>query len=104
MQIITVQYLGVKYGGFTDIPNFSSLYRNNDSPMFLTINFQSLNSKYTSLKDFINGLLLNNSNNIGIALQEVWNVPHPELQKIEGFQLFIKQRSAGRGGGWPLYA
>ncbi len=96
-------YLGVKYGGFTDIPNFSSLHRNNDSPIFLSINVQSLNSKFLSLKDTINGLLLNNSNIIGIALQEVWSVPHPDLHKIEGLQLFIKQRSAGRGGGVGLY-
>jgi hypothetical protein len=42
--------------------------------------------------------------NIGvIALQEVLSVPHPNLVNILGFNLILKTRSNGRGGGIGIY-
>jgi hypothetical protein len=48
--------------------------------------------------------LTNKGANIGaIALQEVWSVPHSDIVNIPGFNLVLKTRSNGRGGGIGFY-
>ena len=48
--------------------------------------------------------LINNGIKVAaIALQELWNLPHPELLKIPNYQLFFKQRNNARGGGVGFY-
>ena len=95
-------YLSAEYGSYADISSLATQYNSLDSPLFLSLNVQSLNSKFNALKDLINHLIMNNSNIAVIAIQEVWNVPYPDLLKINGFQLFLKQRQTGRGGGWDF--
>lgn len=89
--------------GYCNINNLTNKLKNQNDPLFLNINIQSLNSKYEKLVEFINELLSLKLNIISIALQEIWSIPYPDLLKIENFDLIFKQRSGGRGGGVGFY-
>ena len=69
----------------------------------LSLNICSLMSKHQNLLSFINELTNKNINITVIALQEVWNVPYPELVTIPGFNLVFKQRKHTTGGGVAFY-
>jgi exonuclease III len=74
------------------------------SPCYLSLNVQSLNSKYELLKDFILELLSNDINIEIIAIQETWQIEILELVSIPGFHPFIcNQRVGMRGGGVGFY-
>jgi hypothetical protein len=73
-----------------------SLSNINDIVM-LSVNVCSLMSKFNSVSDYINNLFSNNVNVKVIALQEIWNVPYPELVSIKGFNLVTNQRKSGGG-------
>ncbi len=98
---------------FTHI-NISSKYYDNNSlietfsntntPLILSLNIQSLPSKYNALLDLITNLTNNNIRIDIIALQETWNIPYPDLLAIPGFHpLIFETRPRNRGGGWILY-
>ena len=72
---------------FHDLDSLASLSKN--KPIFISINIQSLNSKFESLKTEI---LLLQSKHVQvdvIAIQETWDVKHPELLQLPGYQQFI---------------
>ena len=99
----TNPYVNSSYGGYADLSSLTVGHGSSLAPLFLSLNVQSLNSKYLSLKDLVNGLTKENINLNAIALQEVWNIPHPDLLKIDNYQLFLNQRSNSRGGGVGFY-
>jgi len=69
-------------------------------PVFLSLNVQSLNSKFDALNLLISNLKNQDINIEIIALQEIWEIQYPELLKIQGFQQIIfKKRRDMRGGG-----
>jgi exonuclease III len=66
----------------------------------LSINIQSLQSKFEQLKSEIDECMSKNISIDVIALQEIWDVSHPELFVIPGYKpLICKKRRGMRGGG-----
>jgi len=91
-------------GKFYDIDTMSLDLCNENSSFCLSLNVQSIMSKYDSLNVFVLELLAKGINVELIALQEIWNVEFPDLLDIEGFQpLIYKQRTNMRGGGVGFY-
>ena len=60
-------------------------------------------NKFADLSDFIQQSLKNNVNIKVIALQEIWNIPYPELITIPNFHFVYKSRVNVRGGGVAFY-
>jgi hypothetical protein len=73
-----------------------------ESPIYLSLNIQSLNSKFEELQQFVHDLRLKGINLEVIALQETWAIQYPEL--IPGYQQIVyKNRLGMRGGGVGFY-
>ena len=53
----------------------------------LSVNIQSLNSKFNALDSLIADLIKNNVDLSLLALQEIWQVDHPDLFEINGYNL-----------------
>jgi exonuclease III len=88
------------YDNTSLINSFSS----SNSPIIMSINIQSLQSKYSTLLEFINHLANNNVTIDAIALQETWSIPYKDLFSIPGFHPIITEsRPQGRGGGVGFY-
>jgi hypothetical protein len=82
--------------------NMSSLsqLQNADSPLYISLNIQSLNSKFEQLKEQILNLVNSNVKIDVISLQETWELRYPDTLKIPGFQeIIFKSRLGMRGGG-----
>ena len=97
-------YINLNFSdGYLDLSQLILKFKNKSQPLFLSLNIQSLNSKFNALKDLVEELTKNGINLAVIALQEIWNLPHPDLLKIQNFQLYFKQRTSSRGGGVGFY-
>jgi exonuclease III len=84
--------------------NIDSLADSVKTPIFLSINVQSLLSKFDQLLEFITILSNLNVQIDVIAVQEIWEVKYKELVILPGFQpLVCKTRSDMRGGGVGFY-
>ena len=88
---------------YTDVENFVATYKNSKKPFLLSLNICSLNSKYENLKYLIHEISKNNINVLAIALQEIWQIPYPDLYSIDEYTFIFSQRSTGRGGGVGFY-
>ena len=89
---------------FHDLFTLPLTIQSKTSPCYISLNVQSLNSKYESLKDYIIKLISKNDNIEIIALQEVWQIQHIDLISIPGFHpLVCSQRGGMRGGGVGFY-
>ena len=73
---------------YSDIDQFILSFKNSKKPFFLSLNIRSLNSKYFELKQLISEISSNNINVIAIVLQEIWQIPYPDLLAIEGYSFF----------------
>jgi hypothetical protein len=74
--------------------------RNSGNALYLSLNIQSLNSKFDELKVFILELHQKGLNIEVIALQETWEIQYPEYLIIPGYQqIAFKNRLGMRGGG-----
>jgi hypothetical protein len=91
-----------KYYDMSTVPTFLAKSK---CPIFLSINIQSLQSKYDQLKMQIGELLYKGVKIDVIAIQETWEVRYTDLFDIPGFQrLICKTREGMRGGGcWILF-
>ena len=69
----------------------------------LSLNVQSLNSKFMYIKDLFTECKSKNININTFAMQELWQIPHPELFKIDGYSLYTLLRKNNRGGGVGFY-
>ena len=87
---------------YFDPKSFNGAFNGNKDPLFISLNIQSLNSKYNELKILLNEL---NSCNIDlIVMQETWAVPFPNLVDLPGFQtVVVRNRQNMRGGGVGMY-
>jgi exonuclease III len=73
-------------------------------PLLISLNIQSLQSKFSNLLQFINELNSVKLNVDVIALQETWKVPHVDQFTIPGFHpLVYADRKGSRGGGVGFY-
>ena len=89
---------------FHDTNSIIRKFSSHNSPLFLNINIQSLQSKHEKLKNLILTLVNKNVQIDLIALQETWTIKHPQLLDIPGFQpLIFTNRKRGRGGGVGFY-
>jgi exonuclease III len=98
-------YLNVDINSkFYDMYNLPSILNDESSPIFLSINIQSLKSKHSELRNQIIELTSKNLKIDVIAIQETWDVCQPDLLAIPGYQTFIcKNRVNMRGGGVGFY-
>ena len=88
---------------YTDIPLLISKFKNKSDPIFLSLNIQSLPSKFNALKILLNEFETNNINIALIALQEIWNLNHHDLFSIPNYTFLYRQRQNTRGGGIGFY-
>jgi hypothetical protein len=56
-------------------------------------------SKHYSLSSYINEIIKKQVNVQVIAIQEIWDIPYPELISIKNFKLIQNPRTKMRGGG-----
>ena len=89
---------------YFNLKSFSAKCKSENKPVVISLNIQSLQSKFNDLVAFISNL---NSKNIFIdviALQETWAVPYPEAVSIPGYQkIVLNCREISRGGGVGFY-
>ena len=90
-------------GNFHDFNSFTNDPTIRNSPVYLNINVQSLNSKHANLNLLVRDIISKGINIEIIALQEIWSIEQPQLLCIEGFNLVYKQRVGMRGGGVGFY-
>ena len=88
-------------------PNFNflnSTVKNSTSLSLLSLNIQSLPSKYHDLLELITELSIKNCSPDFICLQETWLVVDANLYPLPGFQpIIFSSRTHGRGGGVGIY-
>jgi hypothetical protein len=89
---------------YLDTLQFSEKFRNNKRLSLMSLNIQSLPSKFESLKEFICELSNTNCSPDVICLQETWNIIDPNLFSLPGYQpLIFNNRSSSQGGGVGIY-
>jgi len=87
---------------YIDSTEFSSIKSNKFTT--LSLNIQSLSSKFNELSEFINELSNTNSSPDVICLQETWNVLDGSLFPLNDYQqLIFNNRNNSRGGGVGIY-
>ena len=98
-------YIGLNLSSkFYDIPSLSSDVSIVGKPIYLSINIQSLQSKYEQLLAELSEIENKGIYVEIIALQEIWDVRYPELYIIPGFKpIILKKRQGMRGGGVGFY-
>ena len=82
--------------GFHDPVTLSNMCSNYKSSVFLSLNIQSLMSKYEQLVLEIAELEQKNIVVDVIALQETWDIKYPELVVLDGFNPVIFKRRRGK--------
>ena len=88
---------------YYDITSFTNKFKHSKNPVIVSLNVQSIMSKFDSLSNFIYELLSRNINIDVIVLQETWAVQYPESIIIKGYQtisLQSRKTSKGRGVGF----
>jgi exonuclease III len=88
---------------YYDMYTISSDPRLINTPLFLSVNIQSLNSKYEELRHQIIDLCSKNIIIDVVALQEIWEIFCPDSLAIPGYQFVYKMRQGMRGGGIGFY-
>ena len=105
--LLSLQISNIKYHPnnhvYVDNSNFFKALQNNSAPFMLSLKIQSLNSKFNELNSFTSDLNKDYSNLSLIALQEIWQIQHPDLFTINGFKFFSSQRTKNKGGGVGFY-
>jgi hypothetical protein len=98
-------YFGVTVdSSYHDISSLSDLCSRHKSPVYLSINIQSLMSKHENLIIELAELEKNNICVDVIAIQETWDIKYPDLVHINGFSpVIFKRRRGMRGGGVGFY-
>jgi len=89
---------------FYDILALSKNLPVSKTPIYLSVNIQSLNSKFNELCNMLNELQLKKINIDVVALQETWEIRYADQLLIPGYQQIIfKNRLGTRGGGVGFY-
>ena len=92
------------HSDYFDADSFIAKFKNTAEPILLSINIQSLNSKFNTLKSFVGNVLDSGTPIDLIILQETWELRFPSQLRIPGFQsLSFRTRDRGRGGGVGIY-
>ena len=90
---------------YMDEDQFIVKYKNTSNMSILSMNVQSLQSKFSELTDFIDQLCINDCQPDIIALQELWIINDPDILSLKGYhKLVYKSRSnKTQGGGVGFY-
>jgi hypothetical protein len=98
-------YHGLKVTSeYHDTTSLGDLCSKKNTSIILSINIQSLHSKYEALLNEISELELKKIKVDAIALQEAWEIRYPELLCLPGFKpIIFKNRRGMRGGGVGFY-
>jgi len=98
-------YFGINVSSkFYDAQSLATAEFVKNAPLYISVNIQSLQSKFEQFSTEIAELAEKNIVIDVIALQEVWDVRFPELFCIPGFKPIIcKVRQGMRGGGVGFY-
>jgi hypothetical protein len=89
---------------YHDLDYFIASFKHTNEPIILSLNIQSLNSKYEALKSFVRTLLSSEIPLDIIVLQETWELRFANLLIIPGFQgIAYRTRDKGRGGGVGIF-
>jgi hypothetical protein len=89
---------------YSDLDSFSLKFKNSTDPIILSLNVQSLNSKYNGLKEIAVGLQHANIPVYIFILQETWNIKFPDRLQLPGYQnVVFRTREGMRGGGVGIY-
>ena len=70
---------------------------------FMSLNIQSLPSKFNELEELIQSFTSNDCEPDFICLQETWRIVDPSLYALDNYELEIKSRENGQGGGVGIY-
>lgn len=72
--------------------------------MIMSLNIQSLPSKFNDFEDLITSLASNHCNPDVILIQETWQVQNPNLFRLKGYHdPIFKTRKFSQGGGVGIY-
>jgi hypothetical protein len=90
---------------YFDTSSFINKFNNSNNPIFMSVNIQSIQSKFEELKSFVTNLQSHNVNIDVIVLQETWNVQYKDLVQLPGYHILeSNEMPDGRGGGrWLLH-
>ena len=89
---------------YTDITSLSSTLNTNTQLSILSLNIQSLPSKYNDLLELISSLSSHHCQPDLICLQEIWSVMDSDHFPLPGYQpLTFKTRTTCQGGGVGIY-
>ncbi len=88
---------------YHDEMQYVSSYANTNAVTYMSLNIQSLQSKFSQFQEMIQNLNNNNCAPDIIMLQEVWKLPDPSLFDITGYNFITKLRSTTQGGGVGIY-
>ena len=89
---------------YIDPTAFCNKMSNLNNLSILSLNIQSLSSKYTEFFDLIVLLTKHNCSPEIICLQEIWQIPDPSIFSLPGYQpLIFKCRATLQGGGVAIY-
>ena len=98
-------YFGIQISSkFYDVESLANTNFIKKSPLFVSINIQSLQSKFEKLLLEISELEKSHIQIDIIAIQEIWDMKYPELFPLPGYKpLICKTRQGMRGGGVGFY-
>ena len=90
---------------YMDETKFSCTYKNLKKFSFMSLNIQSLPSKFIDLNDMISNLNVNMCAPDVIALQEIWQIQDPAFFPLPNYNLieFKCRRNNVQGGGVGLF-
>lgn len=78
---------------------FCSKFSNNKNDSILSLNIQSLSSKFNDFKEFLTSIESSNFNFSIISLQEIYKIVDKEYFNIDNLIFVFKQCSNSNGGG-----
>jgi hypothetical protein len=70
---------------YIDETAFCSQYKHNGKFLVMSLNIQSLNSKFNDLRQLVSNLLYHNCAPDIICLQEIWQIPYTALLSIPNY-------------------
>ena len=88
---------------YHDENSLSNCFSNSKTPLFLSLNTQSLHSKCENIKTLFSLLSDLNICVDVLALQETWRIHYTELVQIPGYTFIHQHRTSNKGGGVGFY-
>ena len=89
---------------FLDEESFCNNYKNDKRISIMSLNIQSISSKISELKEFLDACSSMNCKPDIICIQETWKIIDDSCLHIDGYQPFVyKCRELSQGGGVGMY-